>query len=139
MKVIKTTVPVELTPKELAELFCSMDSGEMADFFNEAAAEVNTWDSPFPFQMQSIVDTKKLNDAAKEMMNIIGEYSFAISSEPRPTITEAHGWTRDMILELIKKINAICGPDEVLSDLSKLPGPITEEDVLHAISRNEPF
>ena len=81
MDKLKRIYPVELsvTPKEVADLFCSMDNNEQADFFNAVADNVKEWGSLFIFQLQEIVNTEKLTEPAKQIMREIGYYADSIS------------------------------------------------------------
>lgn len=68
--------PVEAS--DVAWLFCSMSSSEMATFFNVVAKEVDQWEhglGSFCMQMQAVQDDVALTNDAKHIMSIIGEYS----------------------------------------------------------------
>jgi len=77
MKTIKKqlTIDIEMNPKEVAYLFQKMDDSEQAEFFNHLADFINTWDSPFVFQLQGICDSKILTSHARKVMAEIGNYS----------------------------------------------------------------
>ena len=68
-------VQVKVTPEKLAELFCEMDSDEMAVFFNSVAYEAKSWDHHFCMQIEDLIREKHLNDEARQIMSTIGEYS----------------------------------------------------------------
>lgn len=68
-------VQVKVTPEKLSELFCEMDSFEMADFFNSVANEVKSWDRHFCIQVEALIGEKHLNDEARKIMSVLGEYS----------------------------------------------------------------
>jgi len=74
---LKKNIDVEfkITPIELAEQFCEMWSTEQADFFNAIGIISSTWDSDLVFQLQSIVDTGRLDANGINVMRKIGEYS----------------------------------------------------------------
>lgn len=79
-------VEIDFTPEELGEVFASLDSEQMANFFNAIAAEVATWERSFRFQMQYVTDASNLSKAAREIMHTIGEY--ADKSIPTPKAGE---------------------------------------------------
>lgn len=69
-------VPLTLTPKEVAQLFCSMDANEQADFFNEVAKEADTWPScNFDLQMSYVSGANNLSYEGRNIMRTIGDYS----------------------------------------------------------------
>lgn len=68
-------VKLDLTPSEIADLFCDMDNNEQAEFFNKIGSNVQSWIHPFVFQLQTVVDTCSLTPEAKQVMFEIGEYS----------------------------------------------------------------
>jgi len=70
---------IVLTVKDVAELFCQMDGEQQAHFFNCVAKEVEKWNSPFVFQLQSILETEKLTTEANQIMREIGEYAYGHS------------------------------------------------------------
>jgi len=74
---LKKNIDVEfkITPIELAEQFCEMWATEQADFFNSIGIISSTWDSDLVFQLQSIVDTGRLDANGINVMRKIGEYS----------------------------------------------------------------
>ncbi len=71
LKIIK----VELTPKDMANLFAELDASEQAEFFNEVANCASKWSAPFCFQLQEITDDAGLTLAGRRVMQGIGEYS----------------------------------------------------------------
>jgi len=75
MKSIAKTVLVQLTADDVAEAFCGMDGDEQAAFFNEVARLAAKWSRPLEFQMQGVSACGHLSDAAREVMQKIGEYS----------------------------------------------------------------
>ena len=74
MKITKT-IEVDITPSEMAKIFASENELYQSEFLNELAAQVDTWDKPFCFQLQSITDCVILSDDARNIMKQIGEYS----------------------------------------------------------------
>lgn len=69
-------IKFEITPIELAEQFCDMDAKEQAQFFNSIGMiSTHQWEDPFVFQLQAIVDTEKLNNHGKDVMQQIGDYA----------------------------------------------------------------
>lgn len=68
-------IEIQPTPKELAELFCEMNSDGHVEFFNEIANCVKEWNQNFCFQLQFISDSGKLTNDARIIMQQIGEYS----------------------------------------------------------------
>lgn len=73
---IKRQIEVELniTPEELAKVFCEFDCTKQAQFFNAIADEVKTWEYSFPFQMSFVSSDDALLPKGKSIMQIIGEY-----------------------------------------------------------------
>ena len=70
----KITVPVDLTPQELAFEFCNMSDEDQAEFFNSLAKIVENWQAPFSFQLQYLADCTTLTQDGKSVMKLIGEY-----------------------------------------------------------------
>lgn len=77
MPTITKQVPVKLTPEDVAQMFCEMDSNEQARFFNEIAETVKGWDQPFSFQLQAVTDKPELTSQARNVMAQIGIYAYA--------------------------------------------------------------
>lgn len=76
MKIIKTIdADIELSVKEIADMFCAMDEKEQCHFFNAIAENVKGWDVAFVFQLQAMVDRNLLTSEAKTIMREIGNYS----------------------------------------------------------------
>lgn len=72
----KIIAQIELTPEDLAEVFCKMDGQEQAAFFNEIASLSAKWKgTSFPFQAQAITDAENLAPAGRRIMRTIGDYS----------------------------------------------------------------
>lgn len=65
---------IDPTPLELAQVFCGMDANDQADFFQAIAHEVEKWDRPFCFQLQAIIDNKRLSQSGAFIMIQIGDY-----------------------------------------------------------------
>jgi len=77
MKIEKNMkICVDITTKELADLFCNMMGDDQADFFSEIAENVKGWDAAFCMQTEDISDSYKLTKEGREIMKTIGEYSF---------------------------------------------------------------
>jgi len=74
---IKKNIDVEfkITPYELAEQFCDMWSTEQVEFFNAIGLISSKWDHDIIFQLQSVVDTGRLDANGINVMRKIGEYS----------------------------------------------------------------
>lgn len=68
-------VDVNLTPEELASIWCNMKDGEQAAFFSEIGLLVEEWDVGFCFQLQYITDNETLTDSGRRIMEQIGEYA----------------------------------------------------------------
>lgn len=66
---------IEITAKDIANLFCDLDNEQQAEFFNQISENVSKWDHAFCFQLQEVLSCKKLTDAGKKIMSEIGEYS----------------------------------------------------------------
>jgi hypothetical protein len=72
----QVTVTVDLTPLEVAQIFCDMDSHSQARFFNAIAEIVaDTWKNPLEFQLADITGTGILTKDGANVMRLIGEYS----------------------------------------------------------------
>ncbi len=67
---------INITPSEIAKLFCNMDADEQAIFFNVIASEIKLWENPFCFQLQAVTDSPELLDEARKVMKEIGEYAY---------------------------------------------------------------
>lgn len=72
---INQDIQITLAPRQMAELFCNMDSQEQAEFFNHIGDIVADWPGPFCFQLQTITDDPALNNEGREIMADIGEYA----------------------------------------------------------------
>ena len=70
----KIVVEVHPSPEELAFEFSIMNDEQQATFFNELAWLVDTWEKPFCFQLQSLIDNDVLTDEGRRIMEAIGEY-----------------------------------------------------------------
>lgn len=70
-----------LSSIEVANLFCSMDEEQQAEFFNAIGENVGFWNAPFVFQLQAMIDTGALTEKGKRIMKEIGEYSNAELSD----------------------------------------------------------
>ena len=68
-------VKIDLTPEDLADIWCDLDSEQQAKFFNQVANISSQWDRDFPWQMQHITDESCLTAAGRDIMKTIGEYS----------------------------------------------------------------
>ena len=76
MQFVKTTaISFELTPSDLAEAWCGMNSDEQAEFFNTLAVLAHDWNAPLEAQLQYLNDNPTLNDAGRSAMRLIGDYS----------------------------------------------------------------
>ena len=65
---------IRLTPLELARTFCDYGQDEQAEFFNYLEQITNDWDRPFCFQLQAIIDSRKITEGGRRVMRTIGEY-----------------------------------------------------------------
>jgi len=72
---IERTIQVVLTPQELAEVFSGWDADKQAQFFNHAGEITDDRNKPFCFQAQYITDSLWLNQAGRDFMAVIGDYS----------------------------------------------------------------
>lgn len=54
-----TTQEVDITPKQLAEVFCEMDSDQQAEVLNHIATIFHSWDNEW-FQIREIMSSDKL-------------------------------------------------------------------------------
>lgn len=70
----KITIEIDPTPKELAFAFAIMSQDEQAHFFSDLAKITANWERPFCFQLQSIIDSDKLTNAGRRLMETIGAY-----------------------------------------------------------------
>lgn len=68
-------IDIDFSPEEVAELFCNLDSGKQARFFNEVGEISDSWDRDFCFQADFIAGDPILTDNGRYVMRIIGEYS----------------------------------------------------------------
>lgn len=65
----------ELTPEDIASLFCQMDNEQQAEFFNAVADHVReTWTIPFCFQMSEVRHSKTLTVEGLDIMKTIASY-----------------------------------------------------------------
>lgn len=66
---------VDLTPEEVAQEFCLLDSEQQARFFNTAAEIMGSWadDVNYEFQLQAIAKERSLNHNGHGLMIKIGE------------------------------------------------------------------
>jgi hypothetical protein len=74
----RTTIPIDIniTPKELAELFCAMDGDQQAIFFSEIAKIIKSWKAGgFDYQLAYIVDSRKLTKDGSDVMELIGSFA----------------------------------------------------------------
>jgi len=69
------TIEIHPTPEELAEIFCDMNSGDQAKFFNTIYKISSKWPNPFCFQLEAITKCKELSENGRSIMMQIGEYS----------------------------------------------------------------
>lgn len=65
-------IAVVLTPLELAESFCDMDSSEQAEFFNEIGKVARLGGWSLSFQMSSVLKQDSLNEDGANAMRAIG-------------------------------------------------------------------
>ena len=66
---------VDIDSKEIAKLFCKMNSDQQVLFFNEVAKLVKEWNEPFCFQMQGIIDSDiLLSYEVKDIIKTMAEY-----------------------------------------------------------------
>lgn len=69
------TAQVNPTPKELAEELATTSNEEQAVFVSELAEAVAKWNKPVGFQLQYLVDSPKLSDDGRSLMQLIGQYA----------------------------------------------------------------
>lgn len=72
-----TTIEIKPTPQDLARLWWSMDSFEMAIFFEAVASIIDREDKPssLSFQMEFLSKEKTLGSGGRSVMSKIGEYA----------------------------------------------------------------
>jgi len=75
IKLIVNDVITESTPELIAHLFCDLDSGQQAIFYNHIADISERFDFSFPMQLQYITEEDGLNLHGRRIMQSIGEYS----------------------------------------------------------------
>lgn len=69
-------INVDISPKELAHLFCNMYADEQGSFFNEVARHVSRyWAEPFEDQALQIANSSTINGEGRGIMHILGKYS----------------------------------------------------------------
>ncbi|MEJ8803159.1 hypothetical protein [Pontibacter sp. H249] len=69
-------IELDITPYEVARLFCNMDGDEQAQFFSEIGEiTVREWAAPFCIQMATVEGSNFLQDKGRDVMKTIGEYS----------------------------------------------------------------
>lgn len=71
----KIDANIDVTPVELAELFCAMGCTEQAHFLNQIAEISDKWDSSLGMQLAYISDNKALTTKGREVMAQMGEYA----------------------------------------------------------------
>ena len=71
----KIDVEIDLSPAELAEQFCQLDSEMQALFFNNIKRITDQWDMGFFWQLQYITESERLTDGGRTIMRQIGEYA----------------------------------------------------------------
>ncbi len=74
--VVKKTIDLELdvTPEDVAKLFCDMDEVDQAKFFNEVSIITEDENWCLPMQLQFIIDSPVLTRGGRSVMELIGEY-----------------------------------------------------------------
>lgn len=68
---------VEISPDELAELFCLMNGVDQAEFFSKVAEHADKWKDDvgsFEMQMQYVTDSI-ITPGGRRIMQIIGDYA----------------------------------------------------------------
>ena len=86
MQFVKTTaISFELTPSDLAEAWCGMNSDEQAEFFNTVARLGKDWGGILPAQLQYLSENPLLNSDGRSAMRMIGDYSYKPTLNP-PTL-----------------------------------------------------
>lgn len=68
-KNISVDVGALLTPEDLAVLFCSLDSEEMAAFFNKVGEVSSKWEGSLSFQLYNAV--LDMNEQGRRVINAI--------------------------------------------------------------------
>ena len=66
---------IEISPEEIAELFCKLDDFDQARFFNKIPEIIKNWGGEFAVQMETMIGHATLTDEARAIMRTIGEYS----------------------------------------------------------------
>ena len=66
-------------PDVVARIFAGMDSDQQATFFNTLVEIESEWfkdgGAGWPMQLQAINDSEELNQDARDLMEMIGEYA----------------------------------------------------------------
>ncbi len=70
---IKKTIELKLTPKEIAELFCELDNHDQAIFFNEVGKIMKSWPGIPYVQVTSFIESKSLNEHGHMLLRFISE------------------------------------------------------------------
>ena len=69
---------IEITPKELSEMFWNMRSDEQAEFFNELS-EIDL--NQFSIQMRHVSESRFLNESGRKVMKIISSTESEIHNQ----------------------------------------------------------
>jgi hypothetical protein len=74
-EITRTTVQTfQVTPVEVAEVFCSMNEVEQVEMLNHLAKIAG---HIIVFQLQYITDNPDLSDEARRLMSFFGDYAYA--------------------------------------------------------------
>lgn len=77
-------VNIEITPEEMAAMWCAMGSDEQARFLNEIGNIAVEWKPGYlERQMQYITDAIEIEDTGRWVMKLMGDYA---DVEPRKSL-----------------------------------------------------
>lgn len=71
---IQQNIDIEITPEQLAAIFCEMDDVEQSRFFNHMGKETTTWKVPFEFQLAAIQSCERLDEGGKRVLTTMAEF-----------------------------------------------------------------
>lgn len=75
MAVSRTIVLDDLTPQDVADIFCAMNSGDQAAVFNEIGAIASTWpNGGWCVQACEIVRARELSDAGRKVIAALADH-----------------------------------------------------------------
>jgi hypothetical protein len=66
---------VEISPRQIARLFCDMDAIGQAEFFSEIASLIKDWPQGLGYQLVPVTECGELTDGGRNVMRVIGEFA----------------------------------------------------------------